>query len=27
LTGSINIRRKSALEEVEHDQVEFSQVN
>jgi cytoskeletal protein CcmA (bactofilin family) len=27
LTGSIDIRRESALEAVEHDQVEFSQVN
>ena len=27
LTGSIDIRRDSALEAVEHDQVEFSQVN
>jgi cytoskeletal protein CcmA (bactofilin family) len=27
LTGSIDIRRESALEPVEHDQVEFAQVN
>ena len=27
VTGSIDIRRESALEAVEHDQVEFSQVN
>jgi cytoskeletal protein CcmA (bactofilin family) len=27
LTGSIDIRRESKLEAVEHDQVEFSQVN
>jgi cytoskeletal protein CcmA (bactofilin family) len=27
LTGSIDIRRESALDAVEHDQVEFSQVN
>jgi len=27
LTGSIDIRRESALEAVEHEQVEFSQVN
>jgi cytoskeletal protein CcmA (bactofilin family) len=27
LTGSIYIRRESALAAVEHDQVEFSQVN
>jgi cytoskeletal protein CcmA (bactofilin family) len=27
LTGSIDIRRQSAIEAVEHEQVEFSQVN
>jgi cytoskeletal protein CcmA (bactofilin family) len=27
LTGSIDIRRESALEAVEHEQVEFSHVN
>ena len=27
LTGSIDIRRESAIEAVEHEQVEFSQVN